>query len=117
MIESENARVKIDFQKKKNRFRNSAPNGFACTTSTHSVPAKRTRNFDTKRPPIPLKPKKSQSKPIQESAMNPPPSKQKKSKDSQFTRHVTTSIKNLSNDFDRLTKQVMTITQTRTLSF
>ena len=90
---------------------------FHKTPSIGSVPAKWTSNFDIKRPPIPLKSKKSQSKPIQESAMNPSLSKQKKSKDSQFIRHVTTSIKNLSNDFDHLTKQVMTITQTPTLSF
>ena len=68
--------------------------------SIGSVPAKRTRNFDTKRPPVPPKPKKNLSKPTQESAMKPPPSKRKKLKDSQFTRHVTTSIENPSDDFD-----------------
>lgn len=91
---------------------------FHKAASIDSVQAKWTHNFDIKKPSILSQPKKNyiQPKLIQESAMKSPLSKQKKSKDSQFTWHVTTLIKNLSDDFDKANDDNFSISDTEVLT-
>ena len=48
--------------------------------------------------------------------MKPPPGKRKKSKDSRFTRHVTTPIENLSDDFDEASDGIYSNSDTEFLT-